>query len=96
MSTVTVRIITQYLENYGTSENPSWKPKGGQEFTIDINSDFVLYHRDECIEVFKEMIAKHDNDYNKYEYYDHNLMFWKSIPLENSNHEFNDLITEKI
>ncbi len=30
----TLRIFTQYYENYSDSQTPHWKPKGGQTFII--------------------------------------------------------------
>jgi len=29
-------ITTQYLENYGTAEEPYWKRKGSEEYLIDV------------------------------------------------------------
>lgn len=41
---MTILVIrTQYLENYGTSENPYWKAKGGSEYKITnvpLNTDY--------------------------------------------------------
>ena len=31
-------IHTQYLENYGTNEEPHWKPKGGFTYELPVNS----------------------------------------------------------
>ena len=39
----TIRITTQYYENYGDSTSPHWKPKGGFEFMIKADADFVMY-----------------------------------------------------
>lgn len=41
----------QYFENYnvgpeGFGEVPHWKPKGGHEFEIEVNSDVLLYSND--------------------------------------------------
>jgi hypothetical protein len=38
-----VRITAQYYENYGSSEAPHWKPKGGHEFSLRADSDLFFY-----------------------------------------------------
>ncbi len=40
----TLRIFTQYYENYSDTQTPHWKPKGGQTFIIkDIEGDMLIY-----------------------------------------------------
>ena len=40
----TLRIFTQYYENYSDTQTPHWKPKGGQTFIIkDIEGDMITY-----------------------------------------------------
>lgn len=33
-------ITTQYMENYGDTENPHWKPKGGRDYVVKNFRDF--------------------------------------------------------
>ena len=43
MMNCTVKVMAQYFENYSDTKTPYWKPKGGQEFQIVIDSDTILY-----------------------------------------------------
>ena len=38
MMNCTVKVMAQYFENYSDTKTPYWKPKGGQEFQIVIDS----------------------------------------------------------
>ena len=42
----TVKVMAQYHENYSETDIPYWKPKGGQEFQIVIDSDVLMYSND--------------------------------------------------
>ena len=71
----TLRITTQYYENYSDSQTPHWKPKGGQTFIIkDIEGDMIMYC-DNLTEVCKNLISAKTNDHFKYEYIDHEVDF---------------------
>jgi len=71
----TLRITTQYYENYSDSQTPHWKPKGGQTFIIkDIEGDMIMYC-DNLTEVCKNLISAKTNDHVKYEYRDHEVDF---------------------
>ena len=71
----TLRISTQYYENYSDSQTPHWKPKGGQTFIIkDIEGDMIMYC-DNLTEVCKNLISAKTNDHVKYEYRDHEVDF---------------------
>ena len=83
MSTL-IRVFAQIQENYGTSENPQWKPKGGQEFTFRADSDHFLYAPKEVIEkAIQSMIdidmAKYTG--NKFIYESHELVFHEPVEL---------------
>ena len=53
----TLRITTQYYENYSDSQTPHWKPKGGQTFIIkDIEGDMIMYC-DNLTEVCSNLIS---------------------------------------
>ncbi len=62
-----VRIEAQYFENYGTGANPHWKPKGGQEFTIRIDSDILFYNKEGVESVLAHMLDTLSGDYVRYE-----------------------------
>jgi len=75
----TIRITAQYYENYAIGPNglegaPYWKPKGGHEFIIKADSDVVIY-ADDLKEILIEMVAAQSNDYEKFEYIDHDVQF---------------------
>ena len=71
----TIRITAQYYENYGLYEGTEhWKPKGGHEFIIKADSNMVMY-ADDLKEILIEMVAAQSNDYEKFEYIDHDVQF---------------------
>ena len=71
----TLRITTQYYENYSDTQSPHWKPKGGQTFIIkDIEGDMIMYC-DNLTEVCTNLISAKTNDHVKYEYRDHEVDF---------------------
>ena len=71
----TLRIFTQYYENYSDTQNPHWKPKGGQTFIIkDIEGDMVMYC-DNLKEVCSNLISAKSNEHVKYEYREHEVDF---------------------
>ncbi len=71
----TLRIFTQYYENYSDSQTPHWKPKGGQTFIIkDILGDMVMYC-DDLKEVCSNLISTKCNEHVKYEYREHEVDF---------------------
>jgi hypothetical protein len=71
----TLRITTQYYENYSDSQTPHCKPKGGQTFIIkDIEGDMIMYC-DNLKEVCSNLVSAKSNDHVKYEYRDHEVDF---------------------
>ena len=71
----TLRITTQYYENYSDTQTPHWKPKGGQTFIIkDIEGDMIMYC-DNITEVCSNLISAKSNEHFKYEYKDHEVDF---------------------
>ena len=71
----TLRIFTQYYENYSDSQTPHWKPKGGQTFIIkDVEGDMVTYC-DDLKEVCSNLISAKCNEHVKYEYREHEVDF---------------------
>ena len=71
----TIRIYTQYYENYSDTNVPYWKPKGGQTFEIEnIESDLVIYC-DDLKEVLTNLVAAQSNEHIKYEYREHEVDF---------------------
>ena len=71
----TLRITTQYYENYSDSQTPHWKPKGGQTFIIkDIEGDMIMYC-DNLTEICSNLISAKSNEHFKYDYLEHTVDF---------------------
>ncbi len=71
----TLRIFTQYYENYSDTQTPHWKPKGGQTFIIkDIEGDMLIYC-DNLSEVCSNLVSSKSNEHAKYEYREHEVDF---------------------
>ena len=77
----TVKVMAQYYENYSDTNTPYWKPKGGQEFEIVIDSDIIMY-ADDLKSHLTEMVAAQSNEHFKYEYIEHDVQFKKPITLD--------------
>jgi len=80
-----VIVYTQFYENYnvgpdGFGEVPHWKPKGGHEFEIEIDSDCVFYC-DNVEEIFCEMVSNHNSVAEKFEYISHEIKFSQPTKL---------------
>jgi len=83
----TIRITAQFYENYAIGPNgpegaPYWKPKGGHEFIVKVDSDMVMYsdHGD-LTAALTAMVAEQSNDYEKFEYINHEVIFGKPTEL---------------
>lgn len=93
----TIRITAQFYENYAIGPNgpegaPYWKPKGGHEFIIKADSDMVMYAED-LKSILTEMVAEQSNDYEKFEYIDHEVIFSK--PTELSSEVFESKVSKQ-
>ena len=77
-----VRIESQYYENYGSAEAPHWKPKGGQEFTIRIDSDILLYNKEGAESVIAQMLDDNSTEYSRYEFISMEPVFCEPIELD--------------
>lgn len=94
-----VRILAQYFENYNHYDGgtPNWKQKGGQEFTMYVDSDYFLYEEETCVEVIKAMLQEQSNGstYHKFEYVSHELVFHAPIEIEGFNERIHSVLTER-
>jgi hypothetical protein len=98
MSTTLLQITAQYYENYGAhswdgqGECPQhWKPKGGQIFTLRVDSDSFMYAEEQCIKAIATLLEKQSNNYERYTYVDHELVFSEPIVLDDA--EFDKELT---
>lgn len=81
-------INCQYYENYnvgpeGFGEVPYWKPKGGHEFEIEVDSDVLLYSM-KLEEHLTKLVEAQSTIAEKFEYRDHELKWSEpsTIPSE--------------
>ena len=82
-------INAQYYENYSDTDSPHWKPKGGHEFQIVVNSDVLMYSN-ELESHLKSMVKKQTTSHEKFEYKGHEVQF--SEPTMLGKGELMDLI----
>ncbi len=92
-----LHITAQVQENYGTEihgvKHDAWKNKGGQMFTLRVDSDSMFYAEEQCLKVIKSLLAKESNDYYRYTYIEHELVFHD--PIELSETDFDTLLEEE-
>jgi hypothetical protein len=85
----TIRISTQYYENYSHGSNsPHWKPKGTFEFMIKADADLIFYATD-LKEILSNMVTAQSNDHEKFEYIDHEISFTEPFLLSTEEFENN-------
>ena len=84
-----LNITAQYHENYGAHDwnekggcPQSWRAKGGQVFTLRVNSDNFMYAEAECLKAIATLLVKQSNEYVRYTYVDHELVFSEPIALD--------------
>jgi len=87
----------QYFENYnvgpeGFGDVPHWKPKGGHEFEIEVNSDVLLYSND-LVKHLTKMVEAQSTIAEKFEYRDHELKW--SEPSVLSTEKLYELINNE-
>ena len=86
----TIQILTQYYENYGFHEGTEhWKPKGGFEFTVEVDSDILMYTND-LKAILYQMVQEQSNDLERFEYIEHSVSF--SEPHRLDTERFNELV----
>jgi len=96
MDNTLIRITAQYYENYGTAENPYWKPKGGHEFNLRFDCDYFHYRTEECGIAIQRMLDAKSNDRHKWTYIDHQLTYSAIMSLDSREFEdtFNQVCAE--
>ncbi len=84
-------INCQYYQNYSDTDTPYWKPKGGHEFVIEVESDVMYSNKLE--EHLTKMVEDETTEYEKFEYRGHELKF--SEPTELNPNKLMKLITNE-
>ena len=84
---VNVLVNCQYFENYNVgpegfntygNKQPYWKPKGGFQFLMPIDSDTIMYiEPSELVDAIKVLIEKQNNIANRFQYIDHEIQWGK-------------------
>lgn len=99
MSTIKVRINTQYYENYNFYDGgePHWKAKGGYSFILRVDSDLFLYDEDVCVDAIRQMLKEYNTDLELFEYRSHELIFHDEVELNKDRFEvlFNKMAQNK-
>ena len=88
----TIIISTQYYENYGDSQRPHWKPKGGFQFKVVANDELIMYTHD-LKAILTEMVAEQSNDHEMFEYIEHEVHF--TDPYQLSTMQFEQRVREQ-
>ena len=86
----TIQILTQYYENYGFHEGTEhWKPKGGFDFTVEVDSDILMYTRD-LKAILSQMVKEQSTELERFEYIEHSVSF--SEPHQLDTERFIELV----
>lgn len=94
MSTL-VHITTQYFQNYGLAENPHWKPKGGQIFTIEADVYDLMYAEESVVKAIQMLLEEKCNTHSKYKYLDHEVIFSKPVELVGFKEKFDMVVNQE-
>lgn len=90
-----VIIKTQYFENYNVNAEgfnlegdgkPYWKPKGGFEFQMEIDTD-ILFYCDNVESVFQKMLDDHETVAERFEFREYEIQ-WQEPHLLGSEDDF--------
>lgn len=84
-----VIIKTQYYENYNVGpdgfntygdKQPHWKPKGGFEFQMEIDTD-ILFYCDNVESVFQKMLDGHETVAERFEFREYEIQWQEPTQL---------------
>jgi hypothetical protein len=86
-------INSQYYQNYSDTDTPYWKPKGGHEFQIVVDSNVLMYSN-ELEKHLTKIVSKQSDEREKFEYRGHEVQF--SDPTMLGSGELYDLINSEV
>ena len=105
MSKVNVLVNCQYFENYNVGPDgfntfgdgkPHWKPKGGHQFLMPLNSDTVMYiEPSELVDAIKVLVEKQNNIANRFQYIDHEIQWSEPDLIEGLDGEIEKIVQLK-
>ena len=89
MSKIKIIISSQYWENYavgpeGFYDEPYWKPKGGAEFWVSVDSDVLLAGEEQIEKVLSKMVEEQSNEACNYEYRSYEIWWGEPTPLDSN------------
>jgi len=84
MSKETILVQTQFYENYNVALDgfgiiPTWKPKGGHTFSIEMDADLLMYSDADAI--FTKMVEMHNSIAERFEYIGYEIQWSKPTLL---------------
>ena len=100
---VNVVVNCQYFENYNVGpdgfntfgdKQPHWKPKGGHEFEIEVDSDVLLYSN-KLEEHLTTLVESESTIAEKFEYRGHELKWSDPSTIKNGKNRLYKLITNE-
>ena len=90
---VKIIINSQYYQNYSDTDTTYWKPKGGHEFQIVVDSNVLMYSN-ELEKHLTKIVSKQSDEREKFEYRGHEVQF--SDPTMLGSGELYDLINSEV
>lgn len=86
----TIRIVTQYHENYGTDHlnQAHWKAKGSHTFELKVNSDWMFgLSSEELQTILTKIVEDESNGHEMFEYRQHEVSFSEPTKLDGATFE---------
>ena len=99
---VNLLVNCQYYENYnvgpeGFGEVPHWKPKGGHQFLMPINSDYLMYaDESEIVSAITKVVEKQNTISCKFEYREYEIQWSKPDVVGGLEEELKSLMNEEV
>lgn len=94
---VNVLVNCQYFENYNVGpegfntygdKQPHWKPKGGHQFLMPIDSDIVTYAEpSELLDAICFLVEKQNNIASRFQYIDHEIQWGEPDVIQGLHEE---------
>ena len=99
---VNLLVECQYYENYnvgpeGFGEVPHWKPKGGHQFLMPINSDYLMYaDESQIVEAITKIVEKQNTISCKFEYREYQIQWGTPDKVGGLEEELKSLMSEEV
>ena len=99
---VNLLVECQYYENYnidanGWGEVPHWKPKGGHQFLMPIDSDYLMYaDESQIVEAITKIVENQNTISCKFEYREYQIQWMRPTKVGGLEEELNSLMNEEV